>query len=99
MAANTAPAQRAAPPLAVRTSTDGDVAVAKPAEDITGAKGTYTVAPGRTVDGKAPGETVELDAADADRLLKLGFILDRDGSIVVQTEGPKVISGGEIQER
>lgn len=67
-----------------------DTVKAKTDDAVAAAKGTYTVAPGRTVDGKAPGETVDLDEGDATRLLQLGFILDTDGSIVVQADGPAV---------
>lgn len=102
-----APAPSAAPivataevsPETIRTSTDGDTAVVKTAADVAATKGSYTVAPGRTVDGKAPGESVDLDKGDAERMLKLGFILDKDGAVVVHSEGPKVVAGAEIQER
>lgn len=86
-------------PETVRTSTDGDTAVVKTATDVDAAKGSYTVAPGRTVDGKKPGEKVDLDEGDAERMLKLGFILDKDGAVIVHSEGPKVVAGGEIKER
>lgn len=66
------------------------VVQAKTDDAVTAAKGRYTVASGRTVDGKGPGKTVELDDGDALRLLELGFILDDDGSIVVRADGPAV---------
>lgn len=72
------------------TTAAADTVKAKTDDAVDAGKGTYTVAPGRTVDGKAPGETVELDAGDAKRLFKLGFVLDPDGAIVVQADGPAV---------
>lgn len=50
----------------------------------------YTVARGRTVDGKEPGEKVKLNADDAERLFGLGFILAPDGSSALLPEGPAV---------
>lgn len=94
-----APDTAAAQPLAARTSLDGDTVATREAEAVAAPKGTYTVAPGRTVDGKKPGETVELDKGDAERMTKLGFVLDRDGSVVIQTDGPRVVQGQEIVER
>lgn len=52
--------------------------------------GGHVIAPGRTVDGKGPGETVHLDEADAKRFVELGFVLDKDGGQRVPTEGPAV---------
>lgn len=64
--------------------------VAKTDDAVEAKKGSYTVAPGRTIDGKMPGDKVDLDATDAKRLLGLGFILDKDGSVVVRADGPAV---------
>jgi hypothetical protein len=91
------PAQ--AQPTAIVTDLAGETTIAREAAAIDAVKGTYTVAPGRTIDGKKPGETVELDETDATRLTKLGFVLDRDGAIVIQTDGPRVVQGEEIVER
>ncbi|WP_242183094.1 hypothetical protein [Sphingomonas sp. CARO-RG-8B-R24-01] len=79
-------------PAVSRTpATPGSTTITAKTDDaVTASKGTYTVAPGRTVDGKAPGKTVELDDGDAKRMLELGFILDTDGSIVVRADGPAV---------
>lgn len=54
---------------------------------------TFTVAPGRTIEGAdetiyMPGDEIALGAADAERFLALGFILDQDGSRVLLTNGP-----------
>lgn len=69
----------------------GDATVTAKTDDaVTATNGTYTVAPGRTVDGKKPGSMVELDEGDAQRMLELGFILDRDGAVVVRADGPAV---------
>ena len=38
----------------------------------------------------APGDEIELDADEAERFMKLGFILDEDGAIVVRADGPAV---------
>ncbi len=72
------------------TTSTARTAKAKTDDAVTATKGSYTVAPGRTVDGKGPGKTVDLDDDDALRLLELGFILDDDGSIVVRADGPAV---------
>lgn len=64
--------------------------VAKTDDVVAATAGEYTVAPGRTVDGKGPGKTVKLDDADAQRMLELGFILDTDGSMVIRADGPAV---------
>ena len=78
----------------------GDViATAKQPDEVEATKGEYTVAPGRTVDGRKPGEKVKLDEADAKRMLDLGFILDKDGTAVIRSEGPSVTAGAEITER
>jgi hypothetical protein len=50
----------------------------------------YTVAAGHTVDGILPGDTVDLNAADAKRFRDLGFILGEDGARKVATGGPAV---------
>ncbi len=67
-----------------------ETVTAKTDDAVTATSGTYTVAPGRTVDGKKPGSTVELDEGDAQRMLELGFILDKDGAVVVRADGPAV---------
>jgi hypothetical protein len=64
--------------------------VAKTDDAVTATAGEYTVAPGRTVDGKGPGQTVKLDDNDALRMLELGFILDTDGAVVIRADGPAV---------
>lgn len=58
----------------------------------------YEVAPGRTVAGKGPGESVDLDDNDALRFFELGFILDEDGNRAGFTDGPKTAAGIEIKE-
>ncbi len=60
---------------------------------------SYEVAPGRTVDGRQPGDSVDLDDKDAKRLFDLGFILGEDGSRALLTEGPTVVAGADIKER
>lgn len=60
---------------------------------------SYEVAPGRTVDGRQPGDSVDLDDNDAKRLFDLGFILGEDGSRALLTEGPTVVAGADIKER
>ena len=59
----------------------------------------YTVAPGRTVDGKGPGEKVDLIDTDYDRFLQLGFVLDKDGKQRFITDGPavNVVDGVQIK--
>lgn len=84
---------------AVVTDLAGEITLMKEAAAVDAKKGTYTVAPGRTIDGKKPGETVELEATDAERMTKLGFVLDRDGAVIIQTDGPRVVQGEEIVER
>lgn len=64
--------------------------VAKTDDAVTAEAGSYIVAPGRTIDGKAPGAEVLLNDVDAERMLKLGFILGPDGSVVVRADGPAV---------
>lgn len=64
--------------------------VAKTDDAVAATAGEYTVAPGRTVDGKGPGSKVSLNDADAQRMLELGFILDTDGSMVIRADGPAV---------
>lgn len=66
-----------------------DVATATATVD-TSTGSTYIVAPGRTIDGKLPGDEVTLSDADAVRLRDFGFILADDGSRVVPTGGPAV---------
>lgn len=73
-----------------KTVTNDSSIVAKTDDAVTATSGEYTVAPGRTVDGKGPGQTVTLDEKDAERMLELGFILDADGSIVIRADGPAV---------
>lgn len=51
---------------------------------------SYTVAPGCTVGGKGPGETIDLDSDEAVRLRKLGFLLDEDGKRRFMADGPAV---------
>ncbi|WP_047867318.1 hypothetical protein [Sphingomonas paucimobilis] len=51
---------------------------------------SYTVAPGCTVGGKGPGETIDLDSDEAARLRKLGFLLDEDGQRRYMSDGPAV---------
>lgn len=51
---------------------------------------SYTVAPGCTVGGKGPGESIDLDANDAKRFRDLGFILDEDGQRRYMSDGPAV---------
>ncbi len=51
---------------------------------------SYTVAPGCTVGGKGPGETIDLDSDEAGRLRKLGFLLDEDGQRRYMSDGPAV---------
>lgn len=64
---------------------------AAPAATGVGSKGsTYIIAPGRTIDGKLPGDEVTLSDADAERFRDFGFILADDGSRVVPTGGPAV---------
>ena len=69
---------------------DSTSIVAKTDDAVTATAGQFTVAPGRTVDGKGPGSTVELDDTDAQRMLELGFILDADGAMVIRADGPAV---------
>lgn len=77
-------------------STDaGTKAKAKTTNAAEVARGTYVVAPGRTVvsgDGETfgPGDEVELTAAEAKNLVLLGFFRDRDGSVLIQADGPAV---------
>lgn len=72
---------------------DGDV-IAKTADTVDAKAGTYTVAPGRTVttgdDSFGAGGRVKLTAEEANRLLKTGFILDKDGAAIIQADGPAV---------
>lgn len=79
------------------TQNTTDLEAAEGAAPETSNLDTYTVAPGRTVDGKQPGEPVELNEADAERLLGLGFILDVDGKQRFATEGPAVNVDGGVQ--
>ncbi len=51
----------------------------------------YIVAKGHTIDGKMPGDTVNLSETDAERLLGLGFLLDEEGNQLIATgAGPAV---------
>jgi len=75
-----------------------DGAAATTDEDIA----EFTVAPGRTVSGDdgdvGPGGTIILPIKEGAKLQKLGFLLGEDGSIPVNADGPKVISGEEIED-
>jgi len=82
-------------PAAPAAAAAAEPVIAKTADTIDAKRGSYVVAPGRTVmdhDGEniGPGGKVNLTADEATRLLKHGFILDKDGAIVVQTDGPAV---------
>ncbi|MGI4764564.1 MAG: hypothetical protein ACRYGP_05805 [Janthinobacterium lividum] len=69
-------------------------------------KGKFKIAPGRSLlhativendgvktarnKGYNPGDEIELDAEEAESLIKMGFLLDTDGSVVVRADGPAV---------
>lgn len=91
-----APADQAkteAPAAQAKTEAQTEAETEAPAE-VT----EYEVAPGRTVNGKGPGQKVALEDDDALRLFKLGFILDEDGNRAGLPEGPKTAAGVEIKE-
>ncbi|MFN3675577.1 MAG: hypothetical protein ACK4TC_06320 [Sphingomonas pseudosanguinis] len=70
----------------------------QPQSEVEAGVTAYQVAPGRTVGGKGPGESVDLNDTDALRFFELGFILDEDGNRVGFTGGPKTVAGIEIKE-
>lgn len=93
LAAGASPATNT--PAAPAAASPEESVVAKTADTIDAKKGSYLVAPGRTVmgdDGESfgPGGKVSLTAAEATSLLKHGFIVDKDGAVVIQTDGPAV---------
>ena len=62
----------------------------------------FTVAPGRTVCGDdgdvGPGGTIILPVKEGEKLQKRGFLLDDDGSVAVNADGPATVAGIEITE-
>lgn len=90
----------------------GETVVAKTDDTVDGKAGSYAVAAGRTVhhDGKdylgqrrnpkneiVPADKVKLDADDAERLLKAGFLLDKDGAAIIHADGPAVNVDNGVQ--
>ena len=63
---------------------------------------TYTVAPRRSVvhDGKPyeAGAELVLAVDEGERLRGLGFFVDEDGGVTVNTSGPATVAGASITE-